>query len=81
MAQDNQPGGRLRLEGEPGNDPLPGAASVRDAERRGTAPKPSEDLPAAGPHARSDLVNPDSTPGTGVLQEPGAAGDIDNTSA
>jgi hypothetical protein len=80
MAQDNQPGGRMPLEGNPGNDPLPGAKSVREAERKGTAPKPSDDLPPAGPHARPDLVNPDATPGTGVLQEPGAAGDIDNTS-
>ncbi|HYF54203.1 MAG TPA: hypothetical protein VEA41_08085 [Salinarimonas sp.] len=79
MSNDNQPGGRMPPEG--GNDPLPGSKSVREAERKGTAPKPSDDLPAAGPHARPDLINPDSTPGTGVLQEPGAAGDIDNTSA
>jgi hypothetical protein len=78
MDQPNEPGGALPLEGE---DRLPGAKSVREAERKGTAPKPSEDLPAAGPHARSDLTNPDSTPGTGLLQEPGAAGDVDNTSA
>ncbi len=50
MDQPNEPGGAQPLEGE---DRLPGAKSVREAERKGTAPKPSEDLPAAGPHART----------------------------
>ncbi|KAA2235951.1 hypothetical protein [Salinarimonas soli] len=81
MPEENHPGRRGPLEGDPANDPLPGSKSVREAERRGTAPKPSDELPPAGPHDRPDLVNPDSTPGTGVLQEPGAAGDIDNTSS
>jgi hypothetical protein len=29
------------------------------------------DLPAAGPHARRDLINPDLTPGSGILPDPG----------
>jgi hypothetical protein len=28
------------------------------------------DLPAAGPHAKPGLTNPDSTPGTGALPDP-----------
>ncbi|MFL6799802.1 MAG: hypothetical protein ACJ8F3_20600 [Xanthobacteraceae bacterium] len=32
----------------------------------------SEGVPAAGPHARPELINPDLTPGTGVLPDPKA---------
>jgi hypothetical protein len=50
---------------------------------RGTdagAPEPSEELPPAGPHARSDLINPEATPGTGALTPPGGHEDVDSTS-
>ena len=44
------------------------------------APEPSEERPAAGPHANSDLINPDATPGTGALPTPGGHDDVDSTS-
>jgi len=42
------------------------------------APRP-EQTPAAGPHARPDLSNPEATPGAGALQKPGARDDMDST--
>ena len=33
-----------------------------------SVPKPSEKMPAAGPHARRELTNPDATPGSGMFQ-------------
>jgi len=32
------------------------------------ARKPSEKMPAAGPHAQPELTNPDATPGSGMFQ-------------
>ncbi|MDB5650025.1 MAG: hypothetical protein JWL62_1545 [Hyphomicrobiales bacterium] len=32
-----------------------------------------EAFPAAGPHAHPRLTNPDATPGSGILPEPGPA--------
>ena len=58
-----------------GRAPAPTAAAVDPA------PKASEDLPAAGQHAASDLINPDATPGTGALPPPGAHDDVDSTSS
>jgi hypothetical protein len=40
------------------------APSETDKPRQGTANP-------AGPHARPDLTDPDKTPGTGMLPEPG----------
>jgi hypothetical protein len=31
---------------------------------------PDRKMPAAGPHARPELTNPDATPGTGSLPDP-----------
>jgi hypothetical protein len=49
----------------------------RDAQ----APKPSDRLPAAGPHADPALMNPDATPGTGALPLPGEHDDSDSASS
>lgn len=38
------------------------------------------DIPAAGPHDKPSLTNPDATPGTGVLPEPGAENGTNSTS-
>jgi hypothetical protein len=35
---------------------------------RKPVPKPSEKMPAAGPHARPELTNSDATPGSGMFQ-------------
>lgn len=35
----------------------------------------ASDLPSAGPHARPELTNPDSTPGTGMLPPIGPSDD------
>jgi hypothetical protein len=43
-------------------------------------PKSSEEQPLAGSHAKADLTNPDSTPGTGALTPPGEHDDVDSTS-
>lgn len=56
-----------------------GTASEPD-DRGKNGARPSENLPPAGPHARSDLVNPDATPGTGELTPPGGHDDVDSTS-
>jgi hypothetical protein len=73
------------------NDPevgrLPSNATEPEAQPRAAgdqsdadAPKPSDRLPPAGPHADPALINPDATPGTGVLQPPGGHDDVDSTS-
>jgi hypothetical protein len=41
------------------------------------ASKPSEKMPAAGPHARPELTNPDATPGSGMFESV-VEGDEDN---
>jgi hypothetical protein len=39
------------------------------------AESPGENMPAAGPHARPSLMNPDATPGTGALPPVGVSED------
>ena len=39
------------------------------------------EMPAAGPHANPAFVNPDATPGTGALPEPGEEDGTDSTSS
>lgn len=46
-----------------------------------TQNKPGNLPPAAGPHDKPSLTNPDSTPGTGTLPEPGNSEDSDSTSS
>lgn len=38
-----------------------------------------DDYPAAGPHAKPHLTDPDRTPGTGALPDPGRPKDPDAT--
>ncbi len=45
-----------------------------DKQRTGEA------SPAAGPHDKPSLTNPDSTPGAGALPDPGARNGTDSTS-
>ncbi|MFG1268343.1 hypothetical protein [Xanthobacter versatilis] len=55
---------------------------VRAPTARGSAapaPAPEYDFPAAGPHARPELMDPERTPGTGALSEPGRSRDGDAT--
>lgn len=47
----------------------------------GGEPKPSDHPPPAGPHASSELINPDATPGTGALPTPGDDDDVDSASS
>src|SRR5215212_3850475 len=54
---------------------------AKDRDRDAKAPKPSDRLPAAGPHADPALTNPDATPGTGALTPPGQHDDSDSTSS
>jgi hypothetical protein len=35
--------------------------------------KPRPEMPSPGPHARPELTDPEKTPGTGMLPEPGDA--------
>ena len=44
--------------------------------------KPAPDkMPAAGPHDKPHLTNPDATPGTGSLPEPGEHDTTNSTSS
>jgi hypothetical protein len=73
VATEEEARARREIEGRPpaeGSPRSPGSG----------APESSEELPPAGPHARSDLVNPEATPGTGALTPPGAHDDVDSTS-
>jgi hypothetical protein len=38
-----------------------------DKERK---PKPKQEIPVPGPHARPELMDKDKTPGSGMLPEP-----------
>lgn len=51
-------------------------------EGRMTSPeKKPGGQPAAGPHAKPSLTNPDATPGTGALPDPGDRDGTDSTSS
>jgi len=72
--QDRQP------EGSPGKQPGEGAPAhnAPDADTE----KPSPEQPAAGPHAKPELTNPESAPGTGMLPDPEDPADAtDSTSS
>ena len=43
--------------------------------------QPGGKQPAAGPHSKPSLTNPDSTPGTGALPDPGDRDATDSTSS
>ena len=62
-----------------------GGSKQPDSQQAGskTSPdKPSnEKLPAAGPHDKPHLTNPDATPGAGSLPEPGDHDATDSASS
>jgi len=53
------------------------SADNKDASRN----KPGGAPPAAGPHGKPSLTNPDSTPGTGALPDIGDRDATDSTSS
>ena len=57
----NKPDARGEKPGKPASMPKSG----------GVADRTGEAMPAAGPHARPDLMDPEKTPGAGSLPEPG----------
>lgn len=59
---------------------IEGRGAAEDGGPGKDAPKPSDRLGPAGPHADPRLVNPDATPGTGALTPPGGHGDVDASS-
>jgi hypothetical protein len=46
-----------------------------DTSTRKNQPRENEETPPAGPHAKSELMNPDLTPGTGALPPIGNDGE------
>jgi len=65
---------------QPGGPPQ-GTEEQGSGAHKAKAPKLSDRLPAAGPHADPALMNPDATPGTGALTPPGQHDDSDSTSS
>jgi hypothetical protein len=66
----------------PASDPpafsgVTGAEVIADVESEDgvQAPQEREPCPSAGPHAKPELMNPDATPGTGMLPPIGDADD------
>ncbi len=57
-----------------------GNTAVEPGGSHDRGPEPSDRQPLAGSHAKPDLTNPDSTPGTGALTPPGGHDDVDSTS-
>jgi len=55
----------------------------RSEPQGGQSPEKEPDgkQPAAGPHSKPSLTNPDSTPGTGALPEAGDRDATDSTSS
>lgn len=74
MAAQKRPAPRPRAPkaAKPGRAPI---SSVPAA----TETAPDYDFPAAGPHARPHLMDPERTPGAGALSEPGCSRDADAT--
>jgi hypothetical protein len=57
-----------------------GRALVRMSTKRTPPPAPADRndrLPAAGPHDKPELTNPEATPGTGMLPDPKKPDDSD----
>ncbi|WP_230529845.1 hypothetical protein [Microvirga roseola] len=64
-----------RPDPEAGRKPSPEKRPGTEQGNSGKAP------PAAGPHDKPSLTNPNATPGTGVLPEPGDREGTDSTSS
>jgi hypothetical protein len=57
------------------------ASAPSNPQKVANPPKPSDRLPAAGPHADPSLMNEDATPGAGSLPEVGGGEkDVGSTS-
>ncbi|MBL0404211.1 hypothetical protein JKG68_09555 [Microvirga aerilata] len=66
------------------SDPQTGGQETGGQETGGQAspePQTGAKQPAAGPHSKPSLTNPDSTPGTGALPDPGDRDATDTTSS
>jgi hypothetical protein len=56
-------------------------ASTKQTPQSGSGKPSGGKIPAAGPHDKPDLTNPDATPGTGSLPESGDHDATDSTSS
>ncbi|MBA1155376.1 hypothetical protein [Microvirga mediterraneensis] len=63
------------------DDTAKDVASKRQAPQPESAKPSGGKVPAAGPHDKPDLTNPDATPGTGSLPEAGDHDATDSTSS
>jgi hypothetical protein len=54
--------------------------SARDGAAGKDAPAPSDRLPPAGSHADPSLMNPEATPGSGLVTPAGGHDDVDSAS-
>ena len=54
-----------------------GQAEIEGRTGQDKSGKGSPEMPAAGPHARPSLTNPDATPGTGSLPSTSAGDEAD----
>jgi hypothetical protein len=50
--------------------PKPSPNTAGSGQRDAATRAPDAGFPAAGPHAKPELTNPESTPGTGLLPDP-----------
>jgi len=53
----------------------------QDDQQTSSDKQPGSKQPAAGPHSKPSLTNPDSTPGTGALPDAGDRDATDSTSS
>ncbi|WP_201859408.1 hypothetical protein [Microvirga soli] len=53
----------------------------KDKQQASIDKQPGGKQPAAGPHSKPSLTNPDSTPGTGALPDAGDQDATDSTSS
>ncbi|MBM6579176.1 hypothetical protein ILT44_03185 [Microvirga sp. BT689] len=53
----------------------------KDGQQASSDKQPGGKQPAAGPHSKPSLTNPDSTPGTGALPDAGDRDATDSTSS
>jgi hypothetical protein len=53
----------------------------KEGQQTSSEKQPGGSQPAAGPHGKPSLTNPDSTPGTGALPDAGDRDATDSTSS
>jgi hypothetical protein len=56
--------------GLPGTNPPHRRFSTMAKDKPKSKSKPAPDIPVPGPHARPELIDPEKTPGTGMLPDP-----------